>query len=169
VILPVAEGSLAMSQDSLLRTETPGKFAHSVRDMARSQGAADPSCSGIRAHSMIAFLERCMGFNGEESLCYMATGLARIADLRLANMWREAEDLVLSLLLACDQAAISDGKWFYAWQATHLPEPLDAALMRKPNRHPLRPFSRLMPPDLASAITAHSMEGARASALMQSF
>jgi hypothetical protein len=151
----------------LLRTESPGKFAHTVRDMARAQVAVDPLCSDIRAQSMTAFLERCMGFNGGKTLCYMATGLAQIADLMLANMWREAEDLVLALFLACDQAAINDGKWFYAWQATHLPEPLDTALARKPIRDPLRPFSRLMPPDLSSAITAHSTEGARTADLMK--
>jgi hypothetical protein len=123
-----AKGARAMNRDSSARSKAPGKFAQSVRDMARAQVTVDPLCSDIRAQSMTAFLERCMGFNGGKTLCYMASGLAQVADLMLANMWREAEDLVLALFLACDQAAINDGKWFYAWQATHLPEPLDTAL-----------------------------------------
>ena len=51
-----------------------------------------------------------MGFNNAKTLAYMAAGLAHIADLMLAQKWREAEDLTLALFVAVDQATINDGK-----------------------------------------------------------
>ena len=135
--------------------------------MAKSHITVDPLCQDLRAISMTAYMERCMGFNNAKTLAYMAAGLAHIADLMLAQKWREAEDLTLALFTAVDQATINDGKWFYAWQITHLPEPMDTALARKAQRDPLRPYSRLLPPRLSAAITTFSTEGARTAELMK--
>ena len=91
----------------------------------------------------------------------MTTGLATVADLMLAGNLRESEDMVMALCIACDQASLNENKWYYAWQITHLPEPLEHVVSRKPNRDAFRPYSRLMPPQLMAAITAFSSENAK--------
>ena len=162
-----AKGARAMQRDSAKRASEPGQFAFEVRQLARAQVTVDPLCQDLRAMSLTAYMERCMGFNNAKTLSYMAAGPAQVGDLMLAERWREAEDLVLALFVAVDQATINEGKFFYAWQITHLPEPLDTALARKAHRDALRPYSRLLPPRLSAAITSFSTEGARTSELMK--
>ena len=46
------------------------------------------------------------------------------------GLWREAEDTVAKLLVACEQASRQDGKFTFAWTLTHLPEPPWGRLLR---------------------------------------
>ena len=156
-----ARGTKAMQQDRSRRSTAPGKLAMDIRELARQQITSDPMCPDARAKSMLAYFERCGGYGGAKSMSYLTTGLATIADLMLMEKWREAEDLVLALCLAADQALLNDNKWYYAWQVTHLPEPLEHVVSRKPNKDSFRPYSRLMPATLMAAVTAYSAENSR--------
>ena len=150
-----------MQKDKAQRSQVPGRLASEIRELAKNQITSDPLCPDLRSKSMLAYFERCGGYGGAESMAYLTTGLATVADLMLAEKWREAEDLVLVLLLASDQALLNDNKWHYGWQATHLPEPLEYVVTRKPNKDAFRPYSRLMPAGLMAALTAFSAENSR--------
>ena len=48
------------------------------------------------------------------SLVYLSFGLARVLDEMSLGLWREAEDTVAKLLVACEQASRQDGKFTFA-------------------------------------------------------
>ena len=89
------------------------------------------------------------------SLVYLSFGLARVFDEMSLGLWREAEDTVAKLLVACEQASRQDGKFTFAWTLTHLPEPPWGRLLRPGTPGPHNDFALLSDPGWVAAGLAY--------------
>ena len=90
-----------------------------------------------------------------ETLVYLSFGLAMVFDQMSLGLWREAEDTVAKLLVACEQASRQNGKFTFAWTLTHLNEPPWGRLLRPGTPGPHNEFALLSDPGWVAAGLAY--------------
>jgi hypothetical protein len=134
-----------------------GAYSARVRErIAAARGVGPWAPEDARRMSACDFLAENVPWPvNAHSLVYLSFGLARVFDEMSLGLWREAEDTVAKLLVACEQASRQDGKFTFAWTLTHLPEPPWGRLLRPGTPGPHNDFALLSDPGWVAAGLAY--------------
>jgi hypothetical protein len=134
-----------------------GAYSARVRErIAAARGVGPWAPEDARRMSACDFLAENVPWPvNANSLVYLSFGLARVFDEMSLGLWREAEDTVAKLLVACEQASRQDGKFTFAWTLTHLPEPPWGRLLRPGTPGPHNDFALLSDPGWVAAGLAY--------------
>ena len=134
-----------------------GAYSARVRErIAAARGVGPWAPEDARRMSACDFLAENVPWpTNANTLVYLSFGLARVFDEMSLGLWREAEDTVAKLLVACEQASRQGGKFTFAWTLTHLPEPPRGRLLRPGTPGPHNDFALLSDPGWVAAGIAY--------------
>ena len=152
-----ARGAAVQEMLRRLFASEVGAYSFRVRErIAAARGVGPWAPEDARRMSACDFLAENVPWPvNAHSLVYLSFGLARVFDEMSLGLWREAEDTVAKLLVACEQASRQDGKFTFAWTLTHLPEPPWGRLLRPGTPGPHNDFALLSDPGWVAAGLAY--------------